>query len=174
MSHDQPADRNLALLIDTDPATRRMLRPMLARRGLDVVQASTGIAGLELLQRLPGLFRLAVVSCDLPGLSGSAVIEAIRRFRPEVGIVCLTSADRATAAVGTDRPCLSKPVSSGDVEPQVDLALAGAGAVRNGWTSVVSEAAALRAQARFAVSGDLVESALELARGMSGEMQEEW
>jgi DNA-binding response OmpR family regulator len=165
-------EHKLALLIDDDPNTRRVLRPLLARRGLDIVQASTGVAGLELLQRFAGSFQLAVVSCDAPGLPAAVIMETIRRFRPEVRVICLTTAERI-AASAAERPCLSKPFGAPELETYVDIALS-ANSGTGGWTSAVSDAAALRAQARFASSGDLVETALELARGMRGEMLEEW
>ena len=46
----------LVLLVDDDVESRRHARHVLELHGLEVVQASNGIAALELIQRLPQRF----------------------------------------------------------------------------------------------------------------------
>ena len=56
----RPNDGKLVLLVDYDVESRRQARQLLELRGMDVVQASNGMAGLELIQRLPRSFHLVI------------------------------------------------------------------------------------------------------------------
>jgi DNA-binding response OmpR family regulator len=153
------------LLVDPDPGTRQAVRRLLADRGLDLVLARTGIAGLELILRLPDSFRLVIISLDLPGLSGEAVIETLRHFRPELPLLCLTNGHGA-AALAVAGACLPKPINDDQLATQLDGALAGIAGLPP--LVDVSPDAIARAQARYASSGNLVEAALEVERGISG------
>lgn len=159
-----PNDRRLVLLVDHDVESRRYTRHLLELRGLEVVQASNGMAGLELVQRLPRSFRLVLTDLDLPGIPGAIVIETLRLFRPDLPVLCM-AADRVAAGASV-KGCLTKPLQSAEL----------AAALEDGqrewvpqWTEGISESVAARARARFAVVGDLVDAALELARGARGE-----
>jgi CheY-like chemotaxis protein len=151
----------LVLLVDSDVSSRREIRHLLEVRGLDVVQASNGLAALELVQRLPKSFRLMLVELELPGIQGAVVVETLRLFRPDLPVLCMSGAV-VSAAAGRSKRCLAKPLRDADLgaaleeiadrwEPQILLD--------------VSDAAVARARARYAVVGDLVEAALELADG---------
>jgi DNA-binding response OmpR family regulator len=131
-----------------------------------LVLARTGIAGLELILRLPDSFRLVIISLDLPGLSGEAVIETLRHFRPELPLLCLTNGHGAAAALAVAGTCLPKPVNDDDLATQLDGALAGIAGLPS--LVDVSPEAIARARARYAISGNLVEAALEVERGISG------
>jgi len=85
------AGTQLALLADDDRETARQARPWLLSQGLELVQARGGMAALELLQRLPESFGLALVSLDLPDIPGVVLIETLRHFRPALPVMCLTA-----------------------------------------------------------------------------------
>lgn len=159
-----PRGRRLVLLVDNDVESRRQARHLLELRGLEVVQASNGMAALELIQRLPGSFRLVITELDLPGVTGVMVMETLRLFRPDLPVFCL-SGTRMMAGVEVKR-CLSKPLQGRELEAALTEAA-------DDWKAmelvVLPEAVAARARARFAVAGDLVEAALELSRGARAE-----
>lgn len=159
-----PNDRRLVLLVDHDMESRRHARHLLELRGMEVVQASNGMAALELVQRLPRSFRLVLTELDLPGIPGAIVVETLRLFRPDLPVLCM-SATRV-AAGATVKGCLTKPLQSAELFAALEEG-------ESGWVPQgmegIPESAAARARARFAVVGDLVEAALELARGASGE-----
>jgi CheY-like chemotaxis protein len=157
---------SFVLLVDADPATRAAMRPLLPRYGLELVQARTSVAALELLQRMPDSFRMAVVSLEMPGISGQVLLETLRVFRPGMALMCLTEA--TTALIGGG-PCLSKPVVGSDLRTQIEDALAGKGA---GPTPAANAVA--RAQAAFSETGSLLDAACEIARGMPGEPAGGW
>jgi CheY-like chemotaxis protein len=163
-SAESSGDRALVLLVDDDVESRRQARRLLEQHGQDVVQASNGIAALELVQRLPRSFRLVVTEIDLPGVTGAVVVETLRLFRPDLPVLCLLGARSLFAA--TMSGCLVKPLRSVELRAAVEAALAG---VANAWeprpAEEASESAVARARARFAATGDLVEAALALSRG---------
>jgi CheY-like chemotaxis protein len=156
----------LVLLIDGEPSTRSIVGSLLESSGLELVQARDGVAGLEILQRLPDRFRLAIVSLELPGLSGSVVIETLRLFRSELPLICLATADAAGAAAQSGQ-CLTKPVRADALRTQLADALAGV--VQSTSPATFTTEAISRARACYASGQSLLEAARELARGMSGE-----
>jgi CheY-like chemotaxis protein len=161
----------LVLLIDADPTTRDLVRPLLAPRGLEVIQARNSVAGLEILQRLLERFRLAIVNLEMPGLSGAVMIETLRVCRPELPVVCLTATER-TAVAAASSNCLSKPLQPAELRSQVEDALAG---IHQSVTAVAVDPEALaRAKLAFEASGNLLDAARELARGMPSEPASEW
>ncbi|HEY7613118.1 MAG TPA: response regulator [Gemmatimonadales bacterium] len=153
--------RGLVLLVDNDVESRRHTRRLLELQGMDVVQASNGIAALELIQRLPESFRLVITELDLPGLSGTILVETLRLFRPDLRTLCLSN--RAAAGVATGRQCLVKPVEGATLQ----AALLDGHSIPD--SSELPEVWAARARARFAMVGDLVEAALELSRAAGSE-----
>jgi CheY-like chemotaxis protein len=159
-----PSDGKLVLLVDYDVESRRQARHLLELRGMDVVQASNGMAALELIQRLPRSFRLVLTDLDLPGLPGPVVVETLRMFRPDLLVLCM-EATRAAAGASQGRRCLAKPLQGGELEAALMESM-------SGWELQclleIPDAVAARVRARFAVVGDLVEAALEIYRGAEG------
>ena len=151
------------MLIDRETDTRVTVRRLMMKRGLDLVHARSGIAGLELIHRLPDSFRLVIISLDLPGLSGAAVIETLRQFRPELPLLCLGEGQGATSPVGAGI-CLAKPVNDQELAAQLHGVLEGNGSLPP-FVGVEPQALA-RARARYSISGNLVEAAFELERGI--------
>jgi DNA-binding response OmpR family regulator len=162
---------SIVLLMSGDRKLRDALRRAVAVHQLQLVHASAGLAGLELLQRFSETFRLAAVDTDIPGLPGSVVMETLRQFRPELPVVCLSSG-RALAGAMASR-CLGRPIDEDLLAEAVESALRGASPLAEAWTPLVGPRTIARAHECFRVSGDLVEAALELARGMPVEPEED-
>jgi two-component system, cell cycle response regulator CpdR len=160
-----PNGGKLVLLVDFDAASRWQARHVLELRGMDVVQASNGMAALELVQRLPRSFALVITDLDLPGIPGAALVETLRIFRPDLPVLCM-SAQLTPAGGSLIRQCLSKPVQGGELEAALEE-------LANGWQPEgllkISDTTVARVRARFAVVGDLVEAALEICRGAEGD-----
>jgi CheY-like chemotaxis protein len=158
--------RRLVLLADDDVESRRHARHLLELRGMDVVQASNGIAALELIQRLPHSFRLVLTELDLPGISGAVLSETLRIFRPDLPTLCMSS--RAAAGGVGGRRCLAKPLQGPDLQTALASDRFPDGSEHG---PPFPEPWLARARARYAAAGDLVEAALELARaaGPDGE-----
>ena len=164
----ESASRSLVLVIDDDSDGRRTIRRMVNSLGFDAVQASTGLVGLELLQRLPRSFLLLLMDVDLPGLPGVVIIETLRLFRPELPVLCMGEG-KAVGVLAAPTGCLTKPLQVEELQLQVQGALAKATPTWEPASGSHSEQAALRARARYAEAKNLVEAALELARGYEDE-----
>ena len=156
-----PRDGKLVLLVDYDVQSRRQARHLLQLRGMDVVQASNGMAALELIQRLPQSFQMVITDLDLPGIPGPVVVETLRIFRPDLRVFCMDAA-RTLAGAARYRQCLSKPLQGAELEAAL---IESAGGWELQGLVEIPETVAARVRARFAVVGDLVEAALELHRG---------
>jgi CheY-like chemotaxis protein len=155
-----PSRRTFALLIDADPASRELLRSLLPPM-LQLIQSRTGASGLDLLQRVPDRFGLALVSLGLPGLPGAVVIDTIRLFRPAIPVVCLTDGLDPVASAGS---CLSKDAAVAELRAQLNGVLVTSG---TSWSGPAASARAVeQARAAYVLSVDLTVAARELARGM--------
>jgi CheY-like chemotaxis protein len=149
----------LVLLVDEDPITGNLLRPLLRPHGLEVVQARASIAALELLQRVAQRFRLAVVSLEMSGLSGVVVLETVRLFRPGLATICLA------AAAGAREECVAKPAGADQLRARIAEALAGAPSSMHACT--LAPEAIRKARAAFEHSGSLVDAAREVGLSLS-------
>lgn len=106
------------LIVDDDARGVYALSSALAVRGLSVVYAATGLAGIEAVQRDPTI-RAVLLDVALPGLDGYATAARIRGLEhgADTPIVAVTfessAADRAKClAAGMDEH-VPKPVDVG-------------------------------------------------------------
>jgi two-component system KDP operon response regulator KdpE len=82
------------LVVDDEPAIRRLLRTSLRAHGYDVVEADDGRKALEKLER--DTIGVVVLDLGLPHLDGFGVIENLRKAGSAVPIIVLSSrADEA-------------------------------------------------------------------------------
>lgn len=160
----EPFIRSLVLVIDVDHENRRAVRRMFGSLGFDVVQASNALVGLELVQRLGRSFQLLLIDLDLPGMPGTVVIETLRLFRPQLPVLC-TGRGKTVGVPATPEQCLGKPLQLDELREKVAAALA---KPTHQWTPETADVA-LRARARYAEGENLIDAALELARGYQGE-----
>jgi CheY-like chemotaxis protein len=102
------------LVIEDEPSVSAFVRAALERRGYAVVQASSGAAGIEQLER--GLFAGVISDIRMPGsINGADVHDWIRKNRPELSSrLILISGDTANSETqsllaSSPTPCLEKP-----------------------------------------------------------------
>ncbi len=83
-----------ALVVEDDPAIRRMLVIQLERLGLSVVQAKDGQEALDYLAR--SVPNIAVVDAMLPKVHGFELVRRIKDLSPDnpVGVIVLTAVHR--------------------------------------------------------------------------------
>jgi CheY-like chemotaxis protein len=151
----------LALVIDSDPTSRASLRGLLESRGHDVIYSSSGLAGLELIQRLPSSFSLVLVDLDVGGLPGAAVVETLRIFHPELPVFCMSR--RVTVLPAG---CLRKPIVPDALDSLLEPA---SDASSEDWELSVDEETVAGMRARYGTRRDLVEAALELSKRLRRE-----
>ena len=104
------ANSGTVLVVEDDPALRRMYRTALALAGFNVVEADDGLAALHFLEhRAPDL---VVLDLMLPTMSGLVVQQEIaaHAHTRSIPIVIVTGSDLSLDHL--DVPCvLRKPVS---------------------------------------------------------------
>lgn len=84
------------LVIDDDPPIRKLLRMGLTTQGYDILDATNGKMGLELLSQEPDLI---ILDLGLPDVSGLDLLSKIRERDERVPIVVLSSRDDEAAKV---------------------------------------------------------------------------
>ena len=80
------------LVIDDDADVRGSLCKILTRAGYDVVEASDGIAGVELQHRQPA--DVIITDIFMPGLDGLQTIRQLKKEGSAVKIIAVSGGDR--------------------------------------------------------------------------------
>ncbi len=125
--HAQPAPSaadlgaRRALIVEDHAASRRALVEMLVRWDLEVQEAASAAAALELLQRSDAAFDLVLVDETLPGEDSGAIAAVLRKGDRRAGatVVMLGSTQHAEGRKGasgeSERLHLSKPVKPSEL-----------------------------------------------------------
>ncbi|MBP1475194.1 PAS domain-containing protein [Frateuria sp. MAH-13] len=127
--HHTPAEplaqRRVALLVDDDCAVRDVTAARLRQLGFDVLEAGSGGAALDLLDRSPQV-DLLVADFAMPGMNGVEVAQQARARRPDLPVLFVTGyADQtALAGVGEER-VVQKPFRNDELERKVRAVLGG-------------------------------------------------
>jgi CheY-like chemotaxis protein len=78
------------LVVDDDPAIRRLVSSMLVLGGYQAVCAGGAAEALELLDQSAAPFDLVVTDVAMPGISGLELAEQIRRSQPGLRVGFMT------------------------------------------------------------------------------------
>ena len=114
------------LLVDDDNAVREVARAMLDHLGYRVLEAGSGGAALELLNRQPGV-DLVVVDFAMPGMNGAEVAREMKKINPTLPVLFVTGfAELKQAASIDERDIIAKPFDSTRLAQKVQFALHGA------------------------------------------------
>ncbi|HEX5801375.1 MAG TPA: PAS-domain containing protein [Azospira sp.] len=80
----------LVLLVEDDPAVRRVVRQQLVGLGYAVIEADNGAQALQLADAVPDI-ALVLTDMVMPGgINGRQLIELVRQRRPGVGVVLMS------------------------------------------------------------------------------------
>lgn len=82
----EPA-RPLLLLVDDEPAVRRVATLILTRHGYDVLLASDGVEALEIYRERRGEIALVILDVTMPRMGGFTCYEQLVEMNPEVKVV---------------------------------------------------------------------------------------
>ena len=92
----EPAGPQL-LIVDDDPSMQRMLKTRLEREGYNVVAASDGDEGLDLIRKQ--VFNLVITDMKMPKLKGDELVRSIGQFNPDIPIIIMTAYGEVNEAV---------------------------------------------------------------------------
>ncbi len=111
------------LLVDDDDAVRDVTAAMLQEFGYTVLQAGSGGAALEIIEREPGI-DLIILDYAMPGMSGAELARQVVVKRPALPILFVTGfADRAGLAGVSEAHIVSKPFVDDELHQKVQNAL---------------------------------------------------
>ena len=115
----------LILVVDDEPAIRRLLSTTLAAQGYRVEAAADGETALDYLKR--GKADLMVLDLGLPGIDGLEVVRRLREAGSQLPIVILSSRDDEAGKVaaldlGAD-DYVSKPFGAEELSARIRAAL---------------------------------------------------
>ena len=76
------------LIVEDDPAQRRILEEMVKRFGLDPVSADSGPKGLEILgNQSGGQIELVILDLVMPGMDGLEFLERMTAIRGDLPVI---------------------------------------------------------------------------------------
>jgi signal transduction histidine kinase len=111
------------LVVDDDSAVREVTAGILLDLGYGVVEAGSGGAALEVLDR-QGEIDLLLLDFAMPGMNGAEVAREVHARRPELPILFVTGyADTEALDVAGDDSILRKPFVEKDLAAKVRSAL---------------------------------------------------
>jgi PAS domain S-box-containing protein len=117
------AQRRRALLVDDDSAVREVTAARLRRLGFEVLEAGSGGAALDLLDRSPQV-DLLVADFAMPGMNGVEVAHQACSRRPGLPVLFVTGyADESALAGVGDQCVVQKPFRDDELERKVQAVL---------------------------------------------------
>jgi len=119
-----PRGRESLLLVEDDPAVRRVLEPMLAWLGYRVTAVAGGEEALALLRARPELAQLVVTDIVMPRMSGMQLAREAREIAPALRLLFVSGyAGKGGVEAPKCAPLLQKPVTFHSLAHAVRAAL---------------------------------------------------
>jgi signal transduction histidine kinase/CheY-like chemotaxis protein len=90
------------LFVEDEETLRKPTAKMLRKKGLSVLEASDGLAAVDLFRANQSRIGVVVLDLTLPGMDGKDVFEIVRRIRPDIKVILTTAYSERVAmnAVG--------------------------------------------------------------------------
>ena len=109
------------LLVDDDPDVRAVAAAMLGEAGYDVIEAGSGGAALDLLERDDLEVELMIADIVMPGMSGVELAHAARLGRPDLPVLFVTGFGGTALPADRDTPgeLLRKPFRTAELTAKV-------------------------------------------------------
>ncbi len=92
------------LVVEDDPAVRRVSRRTLTREGLEVRVAADAESGLAILDEHDSAISFLLTDLVLPGISGRALLERVRRSHPHVRCIAMSGYAEGSPVSRVDLP----------------------------------------------------------------------
>ena len=112
-----PKGEGTVLLVDDEEHVRQTTADMLAEFGYQVIEAESGEAAIEMLDRR----RVDLIVTDhlMGGMTGMALIDHVRKTSPEMPVLVISGYADA-AGIAADVPRLTKPFRSAELATMLD------------------------------------------------------
>jgi CheY-like chemotaxis protein len=111
------------LIVDDDASFLHLASTVLRKHGFNVLKASSGVKGLNMLVYAPGDIRIVLLDYTMPQLNGDETLEHLRKLNPSIRVVAVTSSDPnlvpASFRDGVDK-FLTKPLDAKQLIETID------------------------------------------------------
>jgi len=84
------AMQDLVLIVDDEPMVRSVAARMVEHTGFTTLQASDGIAGVDLFRANADSIACVLLDVSMPGIGGAQALQMMRAIRPDVPIVLMS------------------------------------------------------------------------------------
>jgi signal transduction histidine kinase len=121
---EAPGPRPVVLLVDDEPAIRRLAGRILEQAGFDVLRAESAEVAIRMADDPSVRFDVVLSDLMMPGAGGPEVAAAVRAVRPAVPIVFMSGFAAADVVRSLDAPVVPKPFSADVLVGAVRRALA--------------------------------------------------
>lgn len=121
----EPIYRNefTILVVDDDASFLHLVSSVLRKHGFNVLNASSGVKGLNMFTYAPGDIRLVLLDYSMPTLNGEETLHHLRKLNPSIKVVAVTSSDSNQVAAsfrdGVDK-FLKKPLDAKELIATID------------------------------------------------------
>ncbi|MCC6739146.1 MAG: PAS domain S-box protein [Planctomycetia bacterium] len=122
-----PRGRETILLVEDEPSVLDLCRLVLLESGYRLLEATSGLAALNLLSSSPDPVHLLLSDVVLPGMNGPDLARRAAALRPGLRVLFITGYSADETAPGP-APVLPKPFSPDDLARRVRSVLDGAAA----------------------------------------------
>ena len=95
------------LVVDDEPAVRKLLFKVLKNAGYLVLQAEDGPAALEQVRDADGHLDLLITDITMPHMTGTELVEQVWIQNPDLRVLCISAGEEPAAPSGC--PFLAKP-----------------------------------------------------------------
>jgi two-component system cell cycle sensor histidine kinase/response regulator CckA len=89
-AREKPVSPETILLVEDEPAIRRLMALALTRAGYSVLEAPNGHEALGIFREQAGTIDLAIVDMRLPAIGGRELIERLREQQPALKVVAIS------------------------------------------------------------------------------------
>lgn len=99
------------LLVDDEDLLRRVLKRMLVRMGLKVLEARDGLSALQVLAAAEEEVSLIMLDWNMPRMNGAETLERLQQLSLDIPVLILSGDDERTTQSGSHlvRGTLKKP-----------------------------------------------------------------
>jgi DNA-binding response OmpR family regulator len=105
-----PLDREVIVLLAADePEVRAMLEKLLKQGGYELIVAADGLDAFHKADDYKGRIDLLVASLQMPGMTGTDLAKEMRRARPELRVMLMSSYPQGLLVLDTGWHFIQKP-----------------------------------------------------------------
>lgn len=111
MAASDPRVNETILLVEDEPAVRRLVAASLQRAGYHVLEAQDGMHGLAVFDEHAGAVDLLITDLRMPEMDGESLVRQLRHRAPGLRVLCVSGFPGTSAGVTNSEHFLAKPFS---------------------------------------------------------------